>query len=442
VSAIAPLSEAVAPLSALDQPSADQSPATDESPAADVGVHGWSLADLEALALAHNPAIQQAAASVSKALGYQDQVGRKPNPSIGYNGTQLADDGTDQHTVLVEQDIVLGDKLAWNQAVLAHEVQAQLWEVEAQRFRVLTDVRRRFYAALAAQQQVQLATEFHQIAERGVRAAEDRRKALLGTVPEVLQSEIQMHEVEIQRRRAEAAFQAAWRELMAVAGTPGPNSGTLIGDLPQSAVARDWDTAVAQVLSASPELQAARARVARAQAHLDRQQVQAVPNLSFLLAAGHDHSTGSGLINTQVSLPVPIFHQNEGAIAAAQAELCRSVQDVRRIELAIGARLARVAQEYDAAAAAVTQYQDEIVPRAAESLRLVEQAYTAGEFDFLQVLVARRTFFEAKLASVSARSELAAAGALIDGLLLSDGLGDVRDTDADTGLRDQALSGQ
>ncbi len=85
-----------------------------------------TLATLEQLALENNPAIRQASASVSKASGFRDQVGRYANPTIAYSGQQLADAGTDQHMMTLSQDIVTGDKLALNQLVLNQSVQAQL----------------------------------------------------------------------------------------------------------------------------------------------------------------------------------------------------------------------------------------------------------------------------------------------------------------------------
>ena len=73
---------------------------------------------------------------------------------------------------------------------------------------------------------------------------------------------------------------------------------------------------------------------------------------------------------------------------------------------------------------------------------LTESAYSAGEFSFLQTLVVRRTFFETKLEYVAAQTELAQTQALIDGLLLSGGLNGTPDSEFDSSLRDQSLSGQ
>ena len=405
-------------------------------------ISSWSLAAIESIALQQNPALLQASASANKAMGYRNQVGRKPNPIVGYQGAQIADKGTDQHAAFYEQEIVRGDKLRRNERVLNQEIQSQLWEVETQRFRVLTDVRQRFYEALAAQRRMKLANEFEVVAVKGVRVAEARMNAKEGTRPEILQAEIQLKQVQLQHRQAAAAYRGAWKQLMATAGMPDAEQGSLDGELADFAQARDWDAITAQILASSPELQGARARLSRARANVDRQQAQAIPNLTLMLAAGQDNGTNSGFMNTQVGLPLPIHNKNQGNIAAAQAEFCRASQDVRRTELAIEARLAEVIREYESSAAAVEQYHQEILPRAEETLKLAEDGYKAGEFDFLQVLIARRTFFDANLEFVVAQVNLAKASVMLDGQVLSGGLDNTRDTDFDSGLRDQTLSGQ
>ena len=64
----------------------------------------------------------------------------------------------------------------------------------------------------------------------------------------------------------------------------------------------------------------------------------------------------------------------------------------------------------------------------------------------LRALTARRSYFEASLSLVNSQVALRQADVLITGLLLSDGLTAPPDTEAanplDTGLRDQALTGE
>ena len=419
----------------------DDAPVADSPMASDAG-SSLSLATLEQMALENNPAIRQASASVSKATGFRNQVGLYPNPTLAYNGQQLGDAGTDQHMLTLSQDIVTGNKLCLGQQVLNHSVQAQLWEVEAQRQRVLTDVRTTYYEALAAQRRLALATEFQVVAAKGVRVAVSRKAALEGSQPEILQTEIQLQEVELQQQQAQYALTAAWKELTAIVGLPDLSLAKLEGELPKTGEARDWDAVFEELASQSPELHAARSRVDRASANLCRQDAQAIPNIELQLSAGKDYGTNSGFAQVGVGVPVPILNRNEGNISAAHAEYCRATQDYQRLRMSLKARLARAAQEHDSALAAVQRYEGQILPKAQQSLSLSEQAYAAAEFNFLQVLTARRTYFESNVRAVEARRQLAQAATLIDGLLLSGGLSDTVDTAEDDGLRGQALSGQ
>ncbi|MFH1302500.1 MAG: TolC family protein, partial [Planctomycetota bacterium] len=91
---------------------------------------GMSLQELESIALANNPAIQELAASTQKAAGYRTQVTTRPNPMIGYQGQQLADRGTDQHLAFVEREFVTANKLELNNRVLNATLSAQLQELE------------------------------------------------------------------------------------------------------------------------------------------------------------------------------------------------------------------------------------------------------------------------------------------------------------------------
>ncbi|MCA9047156.1 MAG: TolC family protein, partial [Planctomycetaceae bacterium] len=389
-----------------------------------------------------NPAIQQASAASARAGGIRTQVGLKPNPTIGYNATQLFDAGTDQHTIFVEQTFVRGDKLAWNRQVISHDVNVMNREVETQRQRVRTDIRVAFFDALAAQQRLELAREFRGVVKEGVSVSEERVKAKVGTRPDILQSEIQLNEVDLSIQQAEFELLAALNELAALAGIPDLGTTSLIGQLDAGYQSRDAESEFSQIMARSPQLAAAQARVDRARANLQRQQVQATPNVTAQLGAGPDNGTGQGLVNFQLSLPLPVHNKNQGNIAAAHAEYCAATQNVQRLRQSVRRELAVVMKEYNIAEATVQQYKQLILPKADETLKLMQEAQDAGEFDFLRVLTARRAYFDANLKYVAAMGRLAQANAKIDGLLLTGGLSDVVSYDGGDDLRGQALSGE
>jgi len=401
-----------------------------------------SLHELEEMALGNNPTLKQAEASIVRARGIRTQVRRPANPTVGYFASQLADEGTDQHGVFFEQQIIRGDKLALNDRVLSQTTQYQIWELEAQRLRVLTDVRTLYFEAIAAQQRKEATAEFVEVMTEAAQVTQQRFSAMEDSRIDVLQTRIQLNEVELLHRKAEIAFVAAWEELIALVGVPCLEPACLIPAKTAVAVPVEWCHLYETIQAGSPELAASLQKVDRARALLSRQEVQAIPNLTLQLGAGYDNATDSGLINLQVGGPLPIYNQNQGNVTAAWAEFCRATHDVARIRADIKARLARVSKQYDSARVTVAKYEGEILPQAQEALDLAASAYSLGEIDFLQQLIIRRIYFEAKLELIAARKELAQAQAQLDGLLLTGALNAPATVDDGDELRGQTLSGE
>lgn len=416
-----------------------QAPAAGEQP---VLSGGMTLQELESIALTNNPAIQELAASTQKAAGFREQVTTRPNPTVGYQAQQLADRGTDQHLAFIEREFVTANKLELNNRVLNATLSAQLQELEAQRFRVRTDIQIRFYQALALQKQLVLIRDFIQVAETGVDFAEQRMKAGEGTRVDILQSKILLSEVQLTQRQTEAKLHAVWREIAAISGIPEMEYTKLQGTLPDHPGIVDWEGLGSSIVTASPEYAAAHDRISRAFAALDRQEVQPIPNMTAQLGAGVDYGTNSGMVNLQVGVPLPISNKNQGNISAAHAEICRAQMEALRIKNAIEERLAVVSKEYDTATAAIDLYSTNILPSASESLDLANQAYKAGEVGFVQILLARKTFFDTNLKYVDAQAQLAGAQAKIDGFMLTGALDKVSDDSGDSSLRDQTFSQQ
>jgi len=402
----------------------------------------YTLADIEAIALGNNPAIQSAQATTSKAAGLRTQVGTRPNPTLGYFGQQIADRNTDQHGVFVEQEFVRGNKLVLNREVLGHTQRAQAAESETQRYRVLTDVRVRFFEAIASQQQVDATRAFADVARRGVQVAEDRQEAEEGTLIETLQAQTLLSEVILAAEQAEVAYQGAWKDLAAIAGLQTSTPARLIADLNTPIAKPDWEVAYSEILSESPELTAAQAIVCEKQALMRRQQAQPIPNVTAQLGAGYDDGTDHGMINVLLSAPIPVWNKNSGNISAAYSDYVRATQEVQRIEQSIRSRLARAAQEFESAMKAVRKYEDEIIPQAKKSLELSEEAYRAGELDFLQVLIVRRSYFESSIRLIQAQGNLAQSASKVDGLLLTGGLDSPIDYTNGDGIRGASFGGQ
>ena len=397
------------------------------------------LPELEQIALANHPSIRQSEASVNKARGFREQVGLRPNPSLGYNGSQLADKTTDQHTVYLSQDFVSGGKRGKNRNVMDQEIQGRMWEVEAQRRRVLTDVRQRYYQLLGAQRKQEMATDFLLIANKAVDIANRRWKAGEDAQTDLLQAEIQREQFVVTQRQTVVLRRGAWRQLAAAVGTPEQPLTEVGGELSTDPEPAEPEVDLPRILADSPEIHAAEFYVRRAQALWDRQTVQAIPNISVFVGGGWDRGTNHSLLNTQVGAPLPLYNQNQGNISAAYAEYCRAMQNLQRVRLSLRARYFQTAMDHDVATEAVRGLVKDILPRSAKNLKVTEKAREAGEIGSLQVLLVRRTYFDNSQSLIDAQVNLSNAQALIDGCLLSGAMDDPGDTTQDSSLRDHAL---
>ncbi|SMP43835.1 Outer membrane protein TolC [Neorhodopirellula lusitana] len=405
-------------------------------------ITGMTLGQIEALALGNNPTIQELVATTQKAAGFRTQVSLRANPVLGYSGAQFADRETDQHTVFISQTIITADKLKLNRRVQNEALRAQLLELEAQKYRIATDIGIKFYDALAAQRRVLLIQEFQSVSDKGLEFAELRKQAEEGSQLEVVQAKVLKNEIDLALQQAEIRYKAAWRELAAIAGVPHMEPAPLAGELPTIASPLDWQSVASTIVCSSPEYQAAQTRVTQAKANICRQEVQPIPNLDLQFASGYDNGTDSGMINVQVGAPIPVFNKNQGNISAARAEYIRASREVDRIEDSIKARLAIVSGDFDSSLAAVSKYAKDILPNSREGLELAQIAYKAGETSYVQVLVAQRSFFNTNLDYIAAQAKLAQARTRVDGYVLTGALDAVVDRSGDDSLRGLTLSQQ
>ncbi len=275
--------------------------------------------------------------------------------------------------------------------------------------------------------------------KQGVVAAEKRLKAGEGSKIDLLQTQVQLKQLELDRRQLVAVLDARLRELVALAGVPSLSLQRVSGDLPDSPLTQDWKAIEDGIVATSPEYAAAQARIRRASALVRRHESQPLPNLGIQMGAGVDNGANSGMMNVQVGAPIPVFNKNQGNISAARAEYCRALQEAQRVDNAIRARLAVASGDYARAAEAVNMYTSELLPAAQETLTLAEDAYKAGEQDFIQLLVTRRTYFDTNLAYIASRAQLATAQAQIDGYLLTGALNSVINNSGDDSLRGLTL---
>jgi len=382
-----------------------------------------TLADLEGMALANNPVLVRAGARVEAARGQWVQVGLPPNPTAGYSAAEIGDSGrAGQQGGFVGQEVVTGGKLRLNRAVATQEIRVAQQEMAVERFRVLNDVRIAYYAVLIAQRRIDITAELVGIGQRSVNVVEQFVQREEASRVDLLQARVESNSARILLENARNDYLATWRRLSAVIGIPQMSPVTLTGDLQAGLVDILFESAMQQLLVASPELAAARANVDRASQAILRARAEPYPNVDMQGLIQHDNASSYDIAGVQFGLPIPVLNRNQGGIRRAQAEWAAAQSDVRRLELELQQRLATVYQRYANSRQQVETYTKQILPDAQSSLELVTNGYRQGEFGYLMLLTAQRTFFQTNLAYLESLGQLREAMVEIDGLLLTGSL--------------------
>lgn len=175
------------------------------------------------------------------------------------------------------------------------------------------------------------------------------------------------------------------------AGTLDPPSA----DIPAfSALLDAARTRRAELLVLRRAREAARARIAAADA-------EGTPNLGLSVFVGREAAVDT-LVGGGVSISLPLFNTNQGAVAEARAA-------ERRVEAEAAAVTARVEQEVLAAAIelqvaleTVQALQGQVVGTFEENLLLLQQSFEAGKIGGAEVLTTRSEFRESRRELVEA----------------------------------------
>jgi cobalt-zinc-cadmium efflux system outer membrane protein len=382
-----------------------------------------ALADLEAFALQCNPTLAQAQAAIDQEQGTYRQAGLYPNPQLGYlNGSASNPAVRQSNGIFLSQEIVTAKKLGLAQQSSAQELKRFQWDLEAQRMRVLNDLKIRYYEVLGAQEAVAVAHRLVKFAEESLNIAEELWNAKQGTRSDVLQAKVQLETIRLGLDEAEHRYAAAWEQLATIAGMspmqPVPLADNLAGEIPRLELETRWQ----ELLVGSPQLRSTESELDHGRATYREALAQAIPNVTLQTVAEYDRATQATTVSTLVALPLPIYNRNQGNIDKASADIRADQAEICRVQLVLRDQLVDSFRRYQTSLRQTERLREAILPSAEENMRLAKQLYSAGETAFAPVLIAQQTYFQSQVAYVEALTELHKVVAEIEGLQLTGGL--------------------
>jgi len=401
------------------------------SPAEDTSL---GLADLEKMALERNPAIAQAQALVDAATGKAQQAGLWPNPSFGANGEHVSKvTGGGALGGFVEQRFITGHKLGLDRKVAQQGTAMQVEQLNARKQRLLNAVRGLYYQALGDQMSIQVRSDLARLASHAVAVSRELANVGQADKPDVLAAEMEAEQIQLELANARNAQARTWRQLAALVNSPALKAAPLQGNL-EDIPKLDAEEALETIYRESPELRAAEVSVRQSEFSVRRAQVEKVPDI--FLRAGLRNNREFGEVGPlgptrrrglegifDVSVDIPIFNRNQGAVKAARAEAEHARLEVLRTRLSLKARLASEYKDYQDAATAVERYKVHILPKARQAYDLYLSNFRSMSGAYPQALIAQRNLFQLQDSYVTSLVNAWQRAIDIQGLLLGGGTG-------------------
>jgi cobalt-zinc-cadmium efflux system outer membrane protein len=389
-----------------------------------------SLSDLETLAIRNNPTLRQTNDEIQRSAGQATQAGLYPNPSVGYQGEQIRGGSYSggEQGAFVQQTIVLGGKLGLRRQVYRTQQRENEMGMKEQRERVIGDVDRLFYAALAAQEAVKIREDSLRLAADAAQTAHQLANVGQADAPDVLQAEVEAEQAQIEYIAAQRMFIQDFRQLSNASGNPQLLLSPLQGNLEKIPTV-DVDHVIEDTLKNSPAVGKAQQTIVIAEAKLKSAKREAVPDIT--LRAGLQNSYEPiGPLNRPVGLQgfgtgtitLPIFNRNQGNVRAARAELDTAQAELNRVRLSLRETAEPMLQNYLADEAQVKRYRDEIIPRAWRAYQLYLERYRAMAAAYPQVLISQRTLLQLRIGYVQALRNLWTNTVALQHFTLSGGL--------------------
>lgn len=376
-----------------------------------------SLLDAESQWQARSRELALARTAVSGAAADLKVAGQSPNPDIslnalsispseGFGGGHLKDKKMDTQ-LRIDQLIERGGKRDLRIKGATARLNAAQYDLDDTARQQLGSLRSAYFNLRLAQEKLALARETAELYGKTADAGRLRLKAGDVAPVDVARLQIDKARADGDARQAQMEQEQAQVALAYLIGRDGEADQLMAAD-PWPAL--DDASFDALPLDQRPDLAAAKQRLAAAEADRDlarakkRRDVTVGMQVERNLQNAPTNSYGFGL-----SVPLFIWHEYEGDIERAEADLDAARLQVEQQQALAGGQVAQAGNALRSARDRCRRLEGGLLADAERVARAAELAYSKGAMGLMDLLDARRTLRQVQLEAASARADYAKA---------------------------------
>ncbi len=373
-----------------------------------------------AVAIAHDPGLQEVRMELETAEGRIEQAALKPNPIVGAKLENFLGTGRIsgfqglEITLGVNQLIETAGKRAKRTNLARRERELIDWQRELRWAKIEADVRRAFVAVLLAQESIELRREQLELAKEGAEETARLVEAARSHQVEQTRAQLAILQQRFALQRAKGTLASARSQLAALWGIAPAPSFTVTGSVRLEDALPEL-SALLSLLAQTASLAQYDALTRIRRAALDLENARAKPNFEIFAGGRYLSDTGDdfGFI-AGFDIPWPRFDRNQGNIRTARAQL-QAVEFERKVtRLQLLSALTAAYGELASAFEESHTLQTELLPAAEQVLTDTQSGHERGVFSQLAVLGSRSDLFEVREAHLDALSRYAHAHAKIE----------------------------
>ncbi len=359
-----------------------------------------SLDEALSLTLNHNAELKALTFEISARRARALQQGFLPNPEFSAFVEGVGEEI--ETNVELSQKIGLADKRKKRRTVAEFEMKAAEWDFEIKQREILSDARIAFYNLLAAQQRLSLLEEQLGIEEEILQTVQAKAEAGKVSPIEAIKARTALSSSRIARDRALRELAAARMSLASQWGNSSPGFKRATGSLSLSLTQLPSFSKLQEAALKGPGMRQWTSELLQRDAELDLEEALRVPDLTLNAGMKKNNETKESSFMLGFSIPLQIFHRNQGAIMESRQRMNQSRQLRRNAEITLKTSLFNAYQDLSAAAEEVESLENEVLPSAEQAFDAEQEGYLAGKFSYLQLLDTKRTLFELKQQHIEA----------------------------------------
>ena len=362
-----------------------------------------SLSDSLDLALKANPDIAVAIREREAIDGVKVQAATRPNPFVS-TSIQDTRSATRQIYLQFNQEIELGDKrTARMEAADAFYSKADA-ELATKKAEIHANVVLAFYELLVAQERVTLAKSSVVVAESALDAASKRVKAGKSSPVEQTKSTVAAASAKIELVQAMTQLNNSRKRLSTLWGDNAPSFERATGEvatIPEISSLSNLQS----LIDSAPSVKLAKLEIDARKAMTRIERSRAIPNITISAGVVNNQEIGLNQALFGLSIPIPVFDRNQGNVQEAASRTFKAEDELIAVKNRIQTNLATQYERLNAARQATLSLQSDILPNAQSAFDAANRGFSLGKFNFLDVLDAQRTLYQAKSQYINALLE-------------------------------------